>query len=203
VTGAPRNSITQVLVYLHPGNSPAQDALFGPEGIPTQLLKVAGLPGKAQLVDINSDGTPDLSFVLFRPDLLDQVKTVTSKSIKLQFLAYFNTQGMLFENSGCLRGDDGVPAGRRIVANFEPGRFLVDFDGDGLLDVLVRDRKNHVALRLLRRTRRGIRIASPKVWELSLPDQARLVAVAAAPGEEAKSSLLIASSSQIDHVRFK
>lgn len=191
---------TQILVYLNPGSSPAQGSLFGTEGIPAQLIKVAGLPGKAQLVDINSDGSPDLSFVLFRPDLLDQVKTVTSKSIKLQFLAYFNTGGR-FSRTPDITEEVTVSLQDEGVSNFEPGRFLVDFDGDGLLDVLVSDKKNHVALRLLRQTRRGIRIAQAPVWEMTLPDHARLITVTEA--SEEKSSLLVVSPGQIDHVRFK
>ncbi len=191
---------TQILVYHNSGNSPAPGSLFGTEGIPTQLIKVAGLPGKAQLVDINSDGTPDLSFVLFRPDLLDQVKTVTSKSIKLEFLAYFNTRGR-FSRTPDIAEEMTVSLQDEGHANFEPGRFWVDFDGDGLRDILVSDKKNHAALRLLRQTRRGIRLAKASVWEMTLPDHARLVT--AAEGADEDSALLIVSSSQIDHVSFK
>jgi hypothetical protein len=84
---------TQILIYINHKDPNHKDSLFDEQGMPQQLIKIAGLPGKAHLEDINRDGYPDLSFVTFRPDLLDQVKTLASKTIELQFLAYFNHKG--------------------------------------------------------------------------------------------------------------
>ncbi|MFC1761507.1 hypothetical protein ACFL6U_05445 [Planctomycetota bacterium] len=191
---------TQILIYINPENPETDGPLFGREGIPQQLIKVAGMPGKAQLADINCDGYPDLSFVLFRPDLLDQVKTLASKSIKLQFLVYFNNKGR-FSKTPDITQDVYVSLQEQGNSEFDQGRFLVDFDGDGLLDVLVRDKNTHVGLRLLKKTKNGIHITKANVWEMPIPERSQLVS--ASTKNDSESVLLIVGPSQIIHVRFK
>lgn len=191
---------TQILVYLHPEDPAAGDSLFGAEGIPTQLIKVAGLPGSTQLEDINQDGTLDLSFLLFRPDLLDQVKTVASKSITMQFLVYFNHRGQ-FSRTPDITQDVHISFEKQGNSEYDQGRFLVDFNGDGLRDLLVRDKNNHLGLRLLKKTRSGITITKAHAWELSIPENGHLV-FPHGPWKN-EPTLFIVSSSQINHVRFR
>jgi hypothetical protein len=190
---------TQVLVFINPNDAQSQNALFGDQGIPQQLLKIAGEPGKAQLADINGDGYPDLSFVTFRPDLLDQVKTLAAKAVKLQFLAFINHRGRFSPRPDLIQ-DVYVSVGEQENSNFDQGRFLVDFNKDGLLDVLVRDTKTHIGLRLLRKTKKGMQISKADMWDTTIPEKARLLYEhTQTPSEPV---LLITSPDQIIHVRF-
>jgi hypothetical protein len=197
---AKKKVFTQILIYLNPKNSENDDTLFGHEGIPQQLLKIAGLPGKAQLEDINDDGYPDLSFITFRPDLLDQVKTLASKSIKLQFLGFFNNKGR-FSRRPDISQDVHVSLSEQGNSESDQGRFLLDYNEDGLLDVLVRDTDKHIGLRLLRKTKNGIHIAKTNIWDMTIPEKARIQYEQTK--NHAKPVLLILGPDQIIHVRFK
>ncbi|MCP4450545.1 MAG: hypothetical protein GY809_03725 [Planctomycetes bacterium] len=190
---------TQILIYINHKDSDHKDTLFDEQGIPQQLIKIAGLPSKAQLKDINGDGFPDLSFVTLRPDLLDQVKTLASKSIELQFLAYFNHKGR-FSKRPDLTQAMYVHIGGQGGSDEEQGRFLLDLDKDGLLDLLVRDTRKHIAIRLLRRTRNGIQISKAHAWDMTIPENARIVYEHT---NTKKPVLLIVGSDQIMYVRFK
>jgi hypothetical protein len=192
---------TQILIYLNQGDVDQEGhPLFGKDGIPQQLLKVAGLPGEVQLEDINSDGYPDLSFLTFRPDLLDQVKTLASKSIKFQCLAFLNHQGR-FSRTPELMQDVFLSLQEEDQSAVDQGQFFVDYDDDGLLDVLVRDAQNHIGLRLLKRTKNGMRISETDVWDMTIPEDSRIIRERNAHNSEPV--LLIVGHDQIMHVRFK
>jgi hypothetical protein len=165
---------TQILVYLNHKDADQRDSLFDRQGMPDQLIKIAGLPGDAQLVDINVDGYPDLSFITFRPDLLDQVKTLASKSLELQFLAFFNDRGHFARRPDITQT---IQVFVQEQNNSEQGqqRFFYDYNRDGLLDVLVRDTNGHLGLRLLQKTKDGIQIAKSMVWDMTIPDKAQLI----------------------------
>ena len=190
---------TQILIYLNHKDANQKDVLFDEQGMPQQLIKIAGLPSKAQLADINGDGYPDLSFVTLRPDLLDQVKTLASKTIELQFLAYFNHKGR-FSTRPDLTQSIHLSVDGKGYSEAEQGRFLVDFDKNGLVDLLVRDAKTHLGIRLLRRTRNRIQIMKAPVWDMTIPENARIVHE---QSHTKKPVLLIAGSDQIMHVRFQ
>jgi glycosyltransferase involved in cell wall biosynthesis len=191
---------THIMVYLNHETADHEEVLFDQQGTPDQLIKIAGLPGDVQLADINEDGYPDLSFITFRPDLLDQVKTLTSKSLELQFLAFFNSKGHL------ARRPDITQTLQVFVQEQDPskqdqGRFFCDYNHDGLLDVLVRDTGKHIGLHLLQKTKDGIQIARNTVWDMTIPEKSQLVI------ERTKNSkqpvLLIMGRDQIDIVRFQ
>ena len=80
------------------------------------------------------------------------------------------------------------------------GRFLLDLDKDGLLDLLVRDTPKHIGIRLLRKTRNGIRILEAHAWDMTIPENARIVYEQT---HTKKPVLLIVGSDQIMYVRFK
>ncbi len=190
---------TQVLIYINHRDKEDRHALFGDQGMPEQLLKIAGVPGQAQLTDINGDGYPDLSFVTFRPDLLDQVKTLAAKAVKLQFLAFLNYRGR-FSSKPDLTQDVYVSVDEQENSNTDQGRFLVDFNGDGLLDVLVRDTKTHIGLRLLRKTKKGMQISKTDVWDTTIGEKARLLYEHTQNPSDPV--FLIAAPDQLIHVRF-
>jgi hypothetical protein len=165
---------TQILIYLNHKDAGQQATLFGAEGLPHQLLKIAGLPSKAQLRDINGDGYPDLSFVTLRPDLLDQVKTLASERIELQLLAYLNHNGR-FSRRPDLTQSIYVPVDGKGASQAQQGRFLLDYDQNGLQDLLVRDTRTHVGIRLLRRAKNGMVLAKAYAWQLNIPEDARII----------------------------
>jgi len=191
---------THILIYVNHKDSDNRDTLFDEQGMPQQLIKIAGLPGEAQLDDINGDGYPDLSFVTFRPDLLDQVKTLASKSIELQFLAYFNVKGR-FSRRPDITQAVHVSVDGSQSSGMDHGRFLFDLNGDGLLDVLVREPRDHISLRLLRKSKDGIQISTDPAWGLAIPNGSNIVYEQTS--HPTKPVLLIMDADQIMHVRFK
>lgn len=191
---------TQILIYLNHTNSDKEPALFGAEGIPQQLLKIAGLPSNAQWEDVNCDGYPDLSFVTFRPDLLDQAKTLASRSIEFQFLSFINRAGS-FSRRPDLSQAMHMSLQEQGRSQSDQGRFFVDFNDDGLLDLLVRDQDEHIGLRLLRKTKNGMQIEKTHVWDMSISAKARIVYEKTQ--DKGNPVLLMVEPSQITWVRFQ
>jgi hypothetical protein len=192
---------TQILIYLNRKNSKNEPELFNEQGIPQQLIKIAGLPGNAQFLDINRDGYSDLSFITFNPDLLDQVETLASKSLKLQFLAFINDKKGHFSRNPDISLEFNLSLEEQDISGTDPIRFLTDFNNDGLLDVLVRDKKNHIGLRLLRKTKNTLGISDKNAWDMTIPDDARIVYDKT--NSDTKSVLIITSPDQVIHVRYK
>ena len=192
---------TQILVYLNQKNSKSNSMSFNAEGIPQQLIKIAGLPGKAKFHDINKDGYPDLSFMIFNPDLLDQVETLASKSIKLQYLSFFNDKKGLFSRNPDISHEFDVSLEGQNQYGTEPIQFIIDFNNDGLLDVLVRDKSNHIGLRLLKKTKNTIKILDKDVWDMTIPEDAHIVYEKT--DSDLNDVLFITSPAQIMYVRFK
>jgi hypothetical protein len=185
---------THIMVYLN-----HEDVLFDKQGTPDQLIKIAGLPGAVQLADINQDGYPDLSFITFRPDLLDQVKTVASKSIEFQFLAFFNDKGR-FARRPDMSQTLQLFVQEQSSSQQDQGRFFCDYNHDGLLDVLVRDTGKHIGLHLLQKTKDGIQIAKNAVWEMTIPEKSQLITERT--NDPKRPVLLIVGQDQINIVRF-
>jgi hypothetical protein len=192
---------TQILIYLNEKNSNKEAILFNEQGVPQQLIKIAGLPGDWQFEDINGDGYPDLSFITFNPDLLDQVETLTSKSIKLQFLSFINDKKGCFSRNPDINHEFNVLLEQQNQSGIELIRFFTDFDNDGLLDVLVRDKNNHIGLHLLSKTKSVIKILNKSVWDMTIPEKARIVFEKTK--SDMKDVLIITSPDQVMYVRFK
>ncbi len=192
---------TQILIYLNQQKSKSDAVFFDEQGVPQQLIKIAGLPGNAQFQDINKDGYPDISFLIFNPDLLDHVETLASKSIKLQYLSFFNDKKGLFSRNPDISHELNVSLEEQNQYGIEPIQFLVDFNNDGLIDVLVRDKNNHIGLRLLNKTKNTIKILDKDVWDMTIPEKARIVYEET--NSYMKDVLIITSPDQVMYVRFK
>ncbi len=186
----------QLLIYLNEPAADETEALFGSDGMPDGFMKLAGLPGTLQVVDINGDGYPDLSLPVIRFDLLDKVKTVTSRSLDFQWLVFLNQQGR-FNRQPDLMQD--MTLSIEDQSDGALGRFVTDYNGDGLLDVLVRVSESRLGLRLLRRTKTGLSLAEPLAWEMAVDPEAKVILTG--PGDDPV--LLIVQSDQIMQVRFK
>lgn len=193
-----KNLSTQVLIYMNKPEAHVRQALFGPEGMPDQFMKLSGLPGDVQIVDINGDGYPDLSFPVLRFDLLDKVKTMTSRSIEFQLLVFLNRKGR-FQRIPDLMQDMSLSLEDNMESEGQLGRFVVDYNGDGLLDALQRVSDDRLGLRLLRQTKKGLSLAKPLAWDMAVESEAKVIPV----GLEQDPVLLVVQSDQIMQVRFK
>ena len=191
---------TQVLIYMQDRDADPEHPLFGRQGVPAQLLKIAGLPSEVQWADINRDGYPDLSFMVFRPDLLDQVKTLTSRSLQLQFVMFLNDKGRFSRTPDMIK-EVTVAIEEDGDSRNPQGRFLVDYNGDGLLDMFVRDSESHIGLRLLRQRKNEVSISDAMAWDMTIPADARIVHETSGPDETPV--LLVMGGRQIMYVRFK
>jgi len=199
--GNSKKVFTQILIYLNQKSSKDDVILFDEQGVPQQLIKIAGLPGKAQFQDINCDGYPDLSFMIFNPDLLDQVETLASRSIKLQYLSFFNDKKGCFSKNPDISHEFSVSLEEQNQSGTEPIQFLIDFNNDGLLDVLVRDKSNHIGMRLLKELKKSIKIMDKDVWDMIIPDNARILYEETSIGKN--DVLIITNPDQVLYVRFK
>ena len=146
------------------------------------------------------DEMGDMEIPRAKVDLLDQAKTLASRSIEFQFLSFINRAGR-FSRRPDISQAMHVSLQEQGRSQSDQGRFFVDFNGDGLLDVLVRDKDDHIGLRLLRKTKNGIQIAKTHVWDMSISAKARLVYEKTK--DKGKPVLLIVEPSQITYVRFK
>ena len=192
---------TQILIYLNQKSSDSNDLEFDEQGVPQQLIKIAGLPGNAQFDDINNDGYPDLSFMIFNPDLLDQVETLSSKSIKLQYLSFLNDKKGRFSRNPDISHEFNVSLEEQNQYGIEPIQFMIDYNKDQLLDVLVRDKNNHIGLRLLKKARNSIEILDKNIWDMTIPENARIIYEKT--NNKIKDVLIITSPEQVIYVRFK
>ena len=81
------------------------------------------------------------------------------------------------------------------------GRFLIDYNGDGLLDMFVQDSESHIGLRLLQERRNRMSVSDSMAWDMTIPHGARIVHETSGP--DATPVLLVIGDHQILYVRFK
>jgi len=165
---------TQVLVY-RSGRTRASDAktvgtderLFG--DAPSQLLVLAGFGGRARLVDVNGDGFDDLVAASMRPDLLDVIGGVDE--LEVEILTFLGGPGGLPR-----RPSLSARLGIGVDALFNGYALVPDATGDGVLDLLVR-RKKDVAwygVRPARRDRSQLEVLTKPLFTLGLDEDDEL-----------------------------
>ena len=118
----------------------------------------------------------------------------------MQFLTFINNKGKFSRNPE-ISEEINVSLNNNMSSKIEQGRFFIDFNKDGLLDLLVRDTDNHIGLRLLRKTKNGIEILDKNVWDMTIPEKTDIVYDQ--KDNNMKPVLLITGPDQIIHVRFK
>jgi hypothetical protein len=194
---------TQALVFLQGagrGDAAQTSAapLFGPRGRPQDLLVFAGFVVRPDFVDVDGDRRPDLVISGIRPDLIDQLRSISSESIQADLFVYKN-QGSSFARRPDLSSKIDVP-----LEQFEPmARFIGDLTGDGTSELLLRDDPEALRLLMVRRERNGgaLSVVERPLWQLAVRDHARVLRQAT-PGR-AVADLLVVERSQVQHVRFQ
>lgn len=172
--------------------------LFGPAGIPAQLLVFNGLVQSVDLRDLDGDGAPELIVQTLRPDLIDQLRNAASESIDVELFVYRNRRGLLAKSPELVR-KQREPLGEGETS----AQFVGDVDGDGLAELLERDEPTHLALYSLRAEGSGEnarwKFRERPSFELSVAKDAKLEFL----GEGRRGWLLVFESAQVLCVRFE
>ena len=192
---------TQVQVFLQGVGRGAQAKtarapLFGPRGLPQQLLVIQGFLYQPRFEDVDGDGDQDLTLLSMRLDELSAVDGVTSGGeIDIDIYAYLNTGGSfsrspdLFKRverkAKTMRGERG----EGLLA-----RFVDDVTRDGTRELLVRSAADQLEL-LWTNRRSGLDFHERALWSMNIDKEADVVVDG--------SDVLILEKHQLVHVRFK
>lgn len=186
---------TQVLVFLQAaskGKGP-----FLSRGIPNQLLVLQGFAGRPHFRDVDGDGLPDLSLVCLRPDLIDQIRSAGADSLEGELTVFLNRKSGFSKRPDLVHrvritpGNDG-----RVV------RFFGDITGDGVSELLVREEKEVLKIYTLRSRRGALRLIDRPIFELAIPETARVIVAPDLVVSREAPELLITAEDQVLHVRF-
>jgi len=185
-----RDVRTQILVYHQ------QDGvLFGEEGRPQQLIVLAGFAGPPRLSDFNQDGRLDLVVGTMRPDLIDTIRSASTKRLDIE-LHVFENLGGTFGKRPAITCDLSIP----LEAGRFTARFFGDVTGDGISELLLRDDAVRLKVLMIRKTRDGLQLIDKPLWEIGVEERANLVIEEGAPGRAPE--ILIMEEHQIVHVSF-
>jgi hypothetical protein len=194
---------TQVLVYLQgkgqgEAAKTAEDPLFGPRGLPQQLLILRGLAGAPELIDVDGDQKPDLVVGAVRPDLIDAIRSASSARLDAELHVYKNLGGRFSPNPDLTYrtslAADGLEAlGRSLLV-----RFCGDVTGDGLSELVMRDQADRLRMFLVRRSGQQLQLVDKPLWELRVDGEAdvKLLLVGGRP------ELVVVEKEQVVHVRW-
>lgn len=171
--------------------------LFGPNGRPADLLVFGGFVSGPSFRDLDGDGRLDLSLRAVRPDLLDQLRSATSEAIDAELYIYRN-QGGRFSKQPDLVWRHSIPIKRFQLTS----SFCGDLSGDGLSELLVRDKPEELRVLMLRAAPRtgALSVIEKPLWTLSIDPKADVQLVNASGA--GKPRLLVIEPAQVLHVRF-
>ncbi|MFT4542255.1 MAG: hypothetical protein ACI841_004870 [Planctomycetota bacterium] len=182
---------TQILIYRQQG----RPNLYGEKGLPSGVLVLAGIGGFPRLVDVDTDGDLDLLVTSFRPDLLDALRSASTRRIEFELLVFRNDNGA-FARKPWLSEELAVPIGGD---NFR-ARFFGDISGDGKSELIVRDNKDHLQVRLVREKSGRLQVESRPLFELSIDEDAWLLIPDATAGVTGE--FYVVEKDCITHVSF-
>jgi hypothetical protein len=164
---------TQALFYVQgqgrgDGAQTAAEPLFGPRGLPTQLLVILGFVASATFEHVDADPYPDLVVRSVRPDLIDQLRSISSETIDADLYVYLNKKGVLSKKPDLAYR---FPVRLR---GFEPSaRFVGDGVGPG--ELFLRSEPERIRLFALRASREGLAVLDQSpIWELGVHAQSKL-----------------------------
>ena len=191
---------TQILVFVNGKSRGATKELplFGPEGLPRQLMVIVGFAGSPRFDDVDGDGRPDLVVGSVRPELIDDIGTKDDDRIPSEFYVFRNA-GDQFERPPMITFRRRIEAGslrssgRKLVV-----RFFADLTGDGVKELVVRDKAERLRFHLVRKGRKGVQVLDDPLWELKIDEDAEVEVVDNGPP-----ALLLLESNQVTEVSFE
>ena len=190
---------TQVQIFVQ--GDEAGSPLFGAEGLPQQLLLLAGFAGNPRLDDVNGDGYPDLLLGTIRPDLLDTLRAAARERVNAQLFLFLSRKGR-FERKPDLTFKTSVEArGLRFRRPILMARFFADLTGDGVRELLLRDEKASLKVFLTRRGKSGLTIHARPLWTLRIDERAEVRLPPRRAGRPVP--LLVVEREQVLYVRFE
>jgi hypothetical protein len=151
-------------------------------------------------VDLDGDKFPELVLRAVRPDLIDQLRSASSKSIDAELYIYRNRRGSLSRQPD-VSWKRTIPLERFQLT----AEFCGDLTGDGLCELLVRDEPEKLRVMFLRSQGSGDKstwtLFDKPLWETSIQEDAEVELVPPRAGE-AKPSVFVIESGQVLFVRF-
>lgn len=191
---------TQVLVYLQGQGEKSEAApLFGPRGAPQQVLIVGGFAGSSDLVDVDGNGLPDLVLGTMEVDTLDAIRAAASGTVDADLLVYLNRGGR-FSRRPDLSMTVPLPtreirhAGKRITAEFIP-----DLSGNGMRELVLRDRRDRIQVHATRRAGDGLALFPKPIFETRIGKRAEVQVESVSGTPE----ILVLERGKLLHVRFR
>ncbi len=181
---------TQILVYTQAGGE-----MFGDEGVPQELLVLAGFTGDARTPDVDGDGRHDLVVTSFRPDTLDAVRSAAGGALDLELVVFLRSDSG-FARRPSLSATIAMPLEDEPIAPV----FLGDVDSDGLADLLVNDAAGRLRVRLLRR--RGDRLELAPGAAIDIPIAKGAEAWTAPDTGSMPAEIVAVSEHEVVHVGF-
>lgn len=192
---------TQILVFRQAGgkSKSADSPLFGPKGVPDQLLVLAGFAGGPRIQDVDGDGAQDIIVGTLRADTLDTLRAAASGSLDIEFHVFLNKRGTFSRTPDLRHGLTVKAKGLRRSDQRKAARFLGDVTGDGVSDLLLREDPEELRLLMTRKDAGGLSILERPLWT-SRVDEDSVVHVHHQDGEPPE--LIVIGDRQVLHVRF-
>jgi hypothetical protein len=197
---------TQVLVYVQGAGkgralqTPAAP-LFGPKGIPQQLLLIGGFAGSPQLTDVDGDGYPDLVLGRIDVDPVDAIRAASSGKIEADLYVYLNRKGRFSRTPDVTREIEIVLKELKGGAAGLEARFVGDVTGNRAADLLLRDSPDRIRLLGLRRGRSKPEFLPRAIFSTHIPERAHVEVAEGAGGSPPE--ILVIDNREILHVRFR
>jgi len=196
---------TQVLVYVQgagkgrAAQTPAAP-LFGPKGIPQQLLLIGGFAGSPQLTDVNGDGYPDLVLGRIDVDPVDAIRAASSGKIEADLYVYLNRKGR-FSRTPDLTREIEIALNDLDGATGLEARFVGDVTGNRAADLLLRSAPDRIRLLGLRRARSGVDFLPRPIFTMNISERSHVQVVKGAG--KTPPEILVIDRKEILHVRFR
>lgn len=134
---------------------------------PDQLMRFSGYNLRLSAVDIDGDGTPELSVNFYTIPVTSALRDTRINRVQLLFTASTDDENdRLFENRPASRNEDSF-SGDAVRGLTEPLNLEADLDGDGRIDVLAMSGDGRLTARAVDE---DLNIAQEPFWEY-VPDR--------------------------------
>jgi hypothetical protein len=174
------------------------DAPLFAEGVPGQLLVLAGFTSRPRFRDIDGDGDDDMQISSWRLDVMDQL-TTDKQVLPVDIYVYLNHKGRFSKrpdltHKATLDGKVLGTSGDKLFV-----RFVGDISGDGVSELLVRDEPKRLKMLQVLSRRGKLKLILDPIWQLTVSEKAQIKYFA----EETKQKgFLVVESNQVLLVRF-